>query len=231
MRLYHGSATEIKVIDFAKCKPYKDFGQGFYLTEIEEQAIQMARRTAFIYGGEAIVTHFEFDESEALKDSSLSIKRFDKPSEEWALFVMTNRSREQQHPVHEYDIVIGPVADDTIATLFRNFDDGIIDLPMLVNGLRYRKISSQYFFHTPPSREIFEEIMNKKMQYLIEGITKDIVTYLMQENDLDLPGAINLFHNSETFEKLSDDSTGLYIESSAYVYEILKTELKMGKIS
>ncbi|WP_071146331.1 hypothetical protein [Bacteroides ihuae] len=72
--------------------------------------------------------------------------------------------------------------------------------------------------------------MNKKVQYLIEGITKDIVAYLMQENDMDLPTAISLFHNSETFEKLSNESTGLYIESSAYVYEILKTELKMGKI-
>ncbi|MBP1615103.1 MAG: hypothetical protein H6Q13_2551 [Bacteroidetes bacterium] len=72
--------------------------------------------------------------------------------------------------------------------------------------------------------------MNKKVQYLIEGITKDIVAYLMQENDMDLPAAISLFHNSETFEKLSDESTGLYIESSVYVYEILKTELKMGKI-
>nr|WP_320058395.1 hypothetical protein [uncultured Bacteroides sp.] len=73
--------------------------------------------------------------------------------------------------------------------------------------------------------------MNKKVQYLIEGITKDIVAYLMQENDMDLPTAISLFHNSETFEKLSDESTGLYIESSAYLYEILKTELKMGKIT
>lgn len=72
--------------------------------------------------------------------------------------------------------------------------------------------------------------MNKKAQYLIEGITKDIVAYLMEENDMDLATAISLFHNSETFEKLSDDNTGLYIESSAYVYEILKTELKMGKI-
>lgn len=72
--------------------------------------------------------------------------------------------------------------------------------------------------------------MNKKAQYLTEGITKDIVAYLMEDNDMDLSTAISLFHNSETFEKLSDDNTGLYIESSAYVYEILKTELKMGKI-
>lgn len=72
--------------------------------------------------------------------------------------------------------------------------------------------------------------MNKKVQYLVEGITKDIVTYLMQDNNMDLSSAISLFHNSETFEKLSDESTGLYIESPAYVYEILKSEIKMGKI-
>lgn len=148
MRLYHGSNTAIETIDFNKCKPYKDFGRGFYLTEIEEQATLMARRTASIYGGEAVVTVFEFNKTAALGDSRLSIKRFDEPNEEWALFVMNNRSRTHEHPYHEYDIVIGPVADDTIATLFRNFDDGIIDLPTLVNGLKYKKISSQYFFHS-----------------------------------------------------------------------------------
>lgn len=72
--------------------------------------------------------------------------------------------------------------------------------------------------------------MNKKVQYLVEGITKDIIVYLMQDNNMDLLSAVNLFHNSETFEKLSDESTGLYIESSAFVYEILKSEIKMGKI-
>ena len=42
--------------------------------------------------------------------------------------------------------------------------------------------------------------------------------------------AIALFYNSETFARLSDPKTGLYVESSAYVYEILKAEMKMGRI-
>lgn len=145
MRLYHGSNIIIEQINLSKCRPYKDFGQGFYLTAIKEQAEQMARRTSAIYGGEPIVTEFEFDES-AL--SFLSVKMFKDPSEEWALFVMANRSRKNVQPTHDFDIVIGPVADDTIATLFRNFDDGIIDLPMLVQGLKYKKVSSQYLFHS-----------------------------------------------------------------------------------
>ena len=145
MILYHGSNTKIEKIDLSKCRPYKDFGKGFYLTEIREQAEKMASRTAHIYEGEPIVTEFEFDESALTK---LSVKQFDGPNEEWALFVLANRSKEHEQPTHSYDIVIGPVADDDIAQLFRNFNDGYINLTMLVEGLKYKKVSSQYFFHT-----------------------------------------------------------------------------------
>lgn len=72
--------------------------------------------------------------------------------------------------------------------------------------------------------------MNKQMKYLVEGITKDIIGYLMEDNGCDLLTAIKEFYNSETFTKLSDEATGLYVESSAYVYEILKEELMYGKI-
>lgn len=72
--------------------------------------------------------------------------------------------------------------------------------------------------------------MNKRIQYLVEGITKDIIGYLIEDNDYDLTTALKEFYNSETFSKLSDEATGLYIESSAYVYEILKEEMKYGKL-
>ena len=49
MRLYHGSNIVIDNINLAMCRPYKDFGQGFYLTDIEEQAQKMAARVARIY--------------------------------------------------------------------------------------------------------------------------------------------------------------------------------------
>lgn len=68
------------------------------------------------------------------------------------------------------------------------------------------------------------------MQYLVEGITKDIIAYLMEDSGCDLPTALKEFYNSETFAKLSDETTGLYVESSAYVYEFLKGELLHGKI-
>lgn len=73
--------------------------------------------------------------------------------------------------------------------------------------------------------------MNNTAHYLIEGVTKDIIAYLMTDRNMDIESAVSLFYNSDTFEKLSDKATGLYIESSAYVYDILQTELKMGKIT
>ena len=58
-------------------------------------------------------------------------------------------------------------------------------------------------------------------KFLFEGISADVVRYLVERNDMDLQEAISTFHNSETFVKLEDFSTGLYIESPAYVYDCL----------
>ena len=64
-------------------------------------------------------------------------------------------------------------------------------------------------------------------KFLFEGISADVVRYLVER---DLQEAISTFHNSETFVKLEDFSTGLYIESPAYVYDLLMSELKNGKL-
>ncbi len=68
--------------------------------------------------------------------------------------------------------------------------------------------------------------MNKRnAQYLFEGISADVVRYLVERNDMSLEQAISAFHNSETFAHLEDFETGLYIESPAYVYGLLLSEL------
>ncbi len=149
IRLYHGSNTEIDTIDLAKGRPFKDFGQGFYLTELKEQAIKMSSRTADRYGGIPTVTEFDFDMEHA--SDSLNIKLFDSPNEEWAKFVMRNRRIGAKLHEHDFDIVIGPVADDDIAYLIRNFENGFIDMKRLLEELQFKRFTSQYFFHSPES--------------------------------------------------------------------------------
>ena len=66
--------------------------------------------------------------------------------------------------------------------------------------------------------------------FLIEGIAADVVRYLIERDGMPLEEAIATLHNSETFEKLQDIETGLYIESPAFIYSLLSDELTHGKL-
>ena len=65
---------------------------------------------------------------------------------------------------------------------------------------------------------------------LIEGVTQDLVIFLVEDREAAIEEAMTMVYCSATFEKLSNTSTGLYRESSAYVYELLKDELKEGSL-
>ncbi len=147
MKLYHGSNQPIHNIDLSKGKKYKDFGQGFYTTHLPEQAVYWSKRISDRFGGIATVTGFEFDMDAALAEG-LNVKIFEKPDKELALFVMANRKQSGEDFSHDYDIVIGPVADDRMARLFGLYDMEIIDLDAVVAGLIYKDLNSQYFFAT-----------------------------------------------------------------------------------
>lgn len=155
MILYHGSNIDIKVIDLAMCRPYKDFGRGFYLTVLKTQAEKMAKRVARIFGGDPIVNAFQLDES-LLEMNQLNVKDFgNETSVEWARFVMNNRNRKfhdfadpECNFDNKYDIVIGPIADDDMAILFRQYENGIITFENMVSGMIYKETTNQYSFHT-----------------------------------------------------------------------------------
>lgn len=145
MILYHGSNRVIDKIDLSKGRKYKDFGQGFYTTHLQEQAAAWSKQVAERFGGVPVVNEYEFDLESAIADG-LNVKIFDKPNKEWAEFVIANRKKESEEFHHDYDIVIGPVANDDIARIFGLYDMNIIDLKAVVVGLTYKKLNSQFFF-------------------------------------------------------------------------------------
>lgn len=155
MMLYHGTNIDIQTIDLASCRPYKDFGRGFYTTDILEQAHKMAKRVAKIYGGNPIVNMYEIADN-FMENRDLNILDFGKiPSQRWAVFVMNNRSKTFTDFTsldcnfdYKYDIVAGPIADDDMAMLFRQYQNNIISLQILLNGMTFRETTSQYSFHT-----------------------------------------------------------------------------------
>ncbi len=157
MKLYHGSNQTILNIDLSKGKKYKDFGQGFYTTHLRDQAVYWSKRIADRFGGEAVVTEFEFNLEAAIGDL-LKVKIFENPDKEWAQFVMANRRQGTTGYTHDYDIIIGPVADDNMARLFGLYDMEIIDLEAVVSGLIYKELNSQYFFATERSLNYIKRI-------------------------------------------------------------------------
>ena len=150
MTLYHGSNTAFREVDLSVCRPNKDFGQGFYLAPDREAAERMAKRTVRRFGGKAYVMAFDFNEA-ALAD--VPVKRFTKPSEEWAMFVMANRRPQIYAADHNrdnrYGMVVGSVANDDLALLFRQFALGLVSVEMLVREMQFKKLTIQYSFHTP----------------------------------------------------------------------------------
>ena len=154
MILYHGSNQKIHHIDLNMCQPYKDFGKGFYLTSLKNQAENMANRVTRLYGCRPCITAFSLDEA-IFEDHQMKIMNFETPCKDWALFVMNNRDKKYtdvKNPLcnqdNKYDMVTGAIANDDLAFLFRTFSRGLIDIDALIKGLEYKQLTNQYSFHT-----------------------------------------------------------------------------------
>ena len=220
MKLFHGSYTEISVVNLKKSKPYKDFGRAFYLTKYYEQAKIWANRLGEEHKKEGIVTEFEFDEY-AYEDESLNILQFDAYDEQWLDFIVFNRSR--RNPNHEYDIVEGPVADDAVTQQIETYLEGKITKRNFLDELKYHKPTHQIAFCTLESLQMLEKVKkNKFVNNIDDAITQSLVT----EFDLTEQKAIDLYFQSKTYGRLTDENTKLYEKTWQEIYEMLKKELE-----
>ena len=153
MILYHGSNTIINKIDLSKSKPNKDFGKAFYLSEQKQQAEEMAAFTVERFGGNPIVTAFEFDET-WLANNQLRYKSFSEYSRDWADFILANRDTDTESNIHDYDIVYGPIANDSVGRQIFNLKEGYIDIEEFMKRLHYMKgMTFQYAFCTQKAIE------------------------------------------------------------------------------
>jgi len=134
MEIYHGSAVILKQPEIRIEKYNKDFYFGFYCTIMEQQAIRWATRF-----GEGIVNVYEYE-----PDDSLKILKFEKMTEEWLDFIIACRSGIP----HEWDIVEGPMADDTIYNYIQEFQDGKISREAFWVLAKFRYPTHQICFNT-----------------------------------------------------------------------------------
>lgn len=157
MILYHGTNADFGKIDLTKSKPNKDFGQGFYLSREYTQAMDMAKTKIEQLGsGSPIVLTYEADDNAMAR---LKVLRFDDYSEEWAKFILLNRNNSSREPAHDYDVVIGPIANDRVGVQLWKYENHSIDLPTLVQNLRnMRGITFQYYFGTERAIKILRRL-------------------------------------------------------------------------
>lgn len=136
MKLYHSSNVIVELPDTKHSRLYLDFGRGFYLTSLNDQAVRYALRFKR-RGQQAWLNTYEF----ACDDSSWKIKRFDSYDKQWLDFVAQCRDGKD---VGDYDLVIGGIANDRVIITLDRYFTGEISQEEALGLLRFEKPNIQY---------------------------------------------------------------------------------------
>ena len=133
--LYHGSRQIVEFPEVRIACFNKDFYYGFYCTLFLEQAKRWAVR--FDNGG--VINEYVY-----VPDDTLKILKFPEMTEEWLDFIVSCRLGKP----HDYDIVEGPMANDTIFNFVQNFADGKISREAFWALAKFKRPTHQISFHT-----------------------------------------------------------------------------------
>ena len=133
--IYHGSQQIVQQPVIRPTKYNKDFSVGFYCTIMKEQAIRWAVR----HPVSGYVSEFGY-----LENPSLKIRRFEEMTEEWLDFIVSCRNGGN----HDFDIVEGPMANDTIYNYVQDFIDGIVSREAFWAFAKFKYPTHQICFHT-----------------------------------------------------------------------------------
>ncbi len=150
--LYHGSNVEVRKPKLIKNRKMLDFGSGFYMTSSYEQASSWAiLKTKRRKSGNAQVSVFEIGDNSL---NMFNVHHFDKADTEWFQFVVKNRQGNILD--NNWDIIIGPVANDTTFQVITLYLQGIIDEKTAIKNLETQKLKDQYVFKNYKALEILQ---------------------------------------------------------------------------
>ena len=145
MKLYHGSIVSVKNPNLRQGRPNTDYGKGFYTTVDFEQAERWARiRRDRVGSGNAVVSVYEVVD-DLLKNKDFRIMEYNGATKEWLDFVVANR---RYAPLHDYDIVLGPVANDNLYATISLYENGELSAEAAVVQLKTHVLFNQVSFHT-----------------------------------------------------------------------------------
>lgn len=137
MRLYHSSNIIVDHPDTLHSRQYLDFGRGFYLTSIYDQAVRYAQRFKR-RGQQAWLNTYELSEEDI---GQWNVKRFKSYNKQWLDFVAQCRDGKD---VGDYDMVIGGIANDRVIITLDRYFTGEITQKEALGLLRFEKPNIQY---------------------------------------------------------------------------------------
>jgi len=139
MKVYHGSTIVVKVPLVGVGRDNLDFGKGFYITDLDEQAVSWASRPSNT-DKQQILNIYDFDKEGAEK-AAFRYKLFKAYDADWLEFVIASRRGE---PVwKEYDIIEGGIANDRVFNTIELYAQGLITQDEALQRLRYEKPNNQ----------------------------------------------------------------------------------------
>ena len=223
MKVYHGSYTAINEIDLNRCEVGKDFGRGFYVTSLYEQAEFWAIRKGRAKRTAGVVTEFDFNEN-IPEVMELKVLKFDGYDEKWLEFVVQNRLNiDKRQQTHDYDIVEGPVADDKIIEQIKDYMAGFVSKEDFLNDLIHLP-SHQICFCTIQSLQALS-LSKEKIDRAKRTIDKGVLQALMVDYGINEVDAANKYYTSGIYARLADETTEFYKKDWTEIYKLLKQEL------
>lgn len=151
MLLYHTSYTTIQSPDILHSRDFLDFGKGFYLTTIKEQAEKYGERFKK-RGKEAWLNVYDFD----FQPLEWEILKFDSYDREWLNFIANCRGG---NDTSKYNLVIGGIADDKVIQTLDRYFNGEINETEALGLLKYEKPNIQYCVR---SQEMIDKCLSFK---------------------------------------------------------------------
>ena len=145
MTVYHGSNVEVREPRIIKPNRTLDFGNGFYTTTNRLQATDFARRVT-MNRGKGIATVNVYEEDEDLAFDTCDGLRFPCVVDAWLDFVADNRMGVYSGP--EYDLVLGPVANDDVYETLQLYVNGAISREYTMERLKIKELFNQLVFKT-----------------------------------------------------------------------------------
>ena len=141
MIVYHGSVQSVEKPDIYHSYRPLDFGKGFYVTTVKEQAERWAERKADIYAkSTGVVSIYEMQENLL----GFIVKKFNENLYEWIDFVCA--CRECRLIYEEFDIIIGKVANDKVFRVVDMYHSGIWDKERAIKEIKIYKTYDQIAF-------------------------------------------------------------------------------------